>query len=472
MPIALIIVGLLLVVGTVALAMSGTTWRWYQITLAALIMLLSATWFYLAARTLKIEQAWRSEIANWQKADREQDARREQLTKGGYTDAEGKEHPLALDRLQTQNLERLEARGRVWENVVRKGATPDGNLVVTIDKPEPPGIEPKTILTLFEDTPLGQEGQLLGQFEVVNTNGKDVQLAPVLKLRPSELQRIAQPRNAPLAMYEVMPADTHDFVQLLRDSAKDTMAKTPEQKEQVEKMDEATLVSKLLPPGIPDDVKLEYAKDGKSPAAGEGHPERVWQRFKVTKEISVPLSADEIESLKQRGEEPEKDAGGQPIKKIPEGTILTVDPQTARQLMASGNVEPDPDQRQVYVRPLRDYQRLYRELNLEIEELLRANAELNAQNEAIKTAQQKVEKDIAYRADEQQRLGRDHTHFVAENKLVKDHAAALEKELAQVKSQIDALLAANKQLEAQLVMTMHAAVDKINRSAQTADAKP
>ncbi len=71
-------------------------------------------------------------------------------------------------------------------------------------------------------------------------------------------------------------------------------------------MDEATLVSKLLPPAIPDDVKLEYAKDGKPPVAGEPHPERVWVRFKVTKEMSVPLSAEEIESLKQRGEEPGK----------------------------------------------------------------------------------------------------------------------------------------------------------------------
>ena len=62
MPIAPILILILLVAGAVALYMSGVTWRWYNITLLALVMLVSVGWIYLAARTLKIQQAWRSEI--------------------------------------------------------------------------------------------------------------------------------------------------------------------------------------------------------------------------------------------------------------------------------------------------------------------------------------------------------------------------------------------------------------------------
>src|SRR6266496_1706176 len=62
MPIVPILIGIALVVGTIALAMSGTSWRWYHITLTSLIMVFSTVWFYLAARTLMIEKAWRTEI--------------------------------------------------------------------------------------------------------------------------------------------------------------------------------------------------------------------------------------------------------------------------------------------------------------------------------------------------------------------------------------------------------------------------
>ena len=67
MPILPIVLGLVLLGGIVALVLSRTTWRWYNITLVALSMLLAVLWFYLAARTLKMQQNWRSEVAQYEK---------------------------------------------------------------------------------------------------------------------------------------------------------------------------------------------------------------------------------------------------------------------------------------------------------------------------------------------------------------------------------------------------------------------
>jgi hypothetical protein len=468
MPIAPILVGLLLVVGTIALALSGTTWRWYHITMASLIMLLSVVWFYLAARALKIEDAWRSEVAKWEKKDADADKEHDQILAGNYTDGEGKLHPLPLDQLKTEVAKWLQSRGRMWTNVARKAVTPDGRLTVTIDKPEPPGIDKNTILQVFDDTPLGSEGQFLGAFEVVDVKGKDVQLAPVLKLRPAELQRIAQPSKAPLVMYDIMPADRHDFLRIARDAVRE-MAPA-DKKEQVDQMDDATLAARLFPAGVLDEVKQEYAKDGKPPAAGETHPERIWRQVKVVKEIAVPMTDEEVKQAQAAGETPEVDPNTkQAIKKIPEGTVLLLDPKTAQERIAAGQVEPVAENDKIYVRPLRDYARLYRELNLQVEEILRATAELDRQNAAVVLAKQNADHDITERIEEIAKLTRDQGHLTQDNTLIKNHVAALEKEVAKVRGEVQNLLALNRQLEAEVVMQAHQAADIINRRAPPAD---
>ena len=330
-------------------------------------MLLSTVWFYLAARTLKIEQAWRTEVAKWETAEVNAAKEHEQKLKGGYTDSSG-EHPLALDRLQTEVAKRLQGRGRVWFQAARKSVTPDGKIVATVA--EPTGIEKNMVLYVFDDTQLGADGQFLGAFEVTDVKAKDISLAPVLKLRAEELQRIAQRRDAKLVMYETMPADTHEFLNDVREIAiADAMTEKDEQKRQqridgIKNLDDAKLASSLFPAGVPDAVKQEYAKDNKKQDS-DPQAERLWPQVKVLKDIFIPLSADEIKQAQAANQTTEADpATNLPAKKIPEGTTLLLDPKTAAEKIAAGQVEAvmgdDGKPVAIYVRPLRDYARLYR----------------------------------------------------------------------------------------------------------------
>src|SRR5262249_51344003 len=160
MPIVPILIGIALVVGAIALAMSGTTWRWYHITLTALIMVFSAVWFYLAARMLMIEKAWRTEVNAYELAVHQQEVERERLLKG-YQDDKG-EH-VAMDVLKTEVEKMLQGRGRIW-GAIRKAVAADGKVTATL----PEGIAPpeaKTILWAFDD-PSVPNGQFQGEFEV------------------------------------------------------------------------------------------------------------------------------------------------------------------------------------------------------------------------------------------------------------------------------------------------------------------
>jgi hypothetical protein len=432
MPIVPILCGVLVIAGIVALVLSATTWRWYHITLGALIMLLSLGWFYLAARVLQTQTAWRGEIAKYETALAEEAKIHNKLVSGG-ADAQGKEH-LSLSQLRTDLEKMLQGRGRVWAQVAQKAVAPDtGAITAQIDQPNPAGLEKNMVLYVFDDTDAGSGGQFLGEFEVTAVNGQQVQLTPALKLRPSELQRFAARRNDPLVLYEVMPTDSRElFSEFAKQFPQDWL--------------------KIFPANVPDDVKEEYTKDGQPPTAGEANADRVWHRVKALKDFDVSIGS----------------GASKQTQHVAADTELTLDPQSAQEQIAAGNVALLPDNNQVYVRPLRDYVRLYRDLNLQIESTLRTTAEVESENAAVQDAQQKVDKDIEYRTAEIAALHRDLTRFQTESDMIKKHVAALEKQVALVDSQVSQLADQNSKLESQLSDYQHQAAAEINHRVRAA----
>jgi hypothetical protein len=430
MPIVPILCGVLLIGGIVALVLSASTWRWYHITLGSLIMLLSLGWFYLASRTLEMQASWRGEIAKYETAINAEGKIHDKLISGG-SDAQGVEHE-SLPQLQTDLEKMLQGRGRVWAQVTRKAVAPDtGKITAIVDKPDPSGIEKNMVLYLFDDVDVGGGGQFLGQFEVTAVNGQEVQLTPAMKLRASELKRSAARRNDPLVMYEVMPTDSRDlFTEFAKLNPQGWLA--------------------IFPPSVPDQVKEEYAKDGQPPAQDETQTDRIWRRVKALKDFEVSIGAgDKKES-----------------QKIGAGTELLLDPQSAAQRIAAGDVEPVAENGAVYVRPLRDYVRLYRDLNLQIEGLLRTTAEVDSENAAVQDSQQKIAKDIEYRKSEVAALKRDLARFQAEADMMKKHVAALEKQVAQVNADVQHTAKDNLHLESQLASYQRQAAAEINRRIQ------
>jgi hypothetical protein len=460
MPIAPILILILLVAGAVALYMSGVTWRWYNITLLALVMLVSVGWIYLAARTLKIQQAWRSEIGRWEKANAAADKQHDEILHG-QTDAEGKVH-LGLETAKLEVDKMLQGRGRVWAQATRKSAADTGQIVATIEGPAPHGIEKNMVLYVFDDA---EGGGFLGEYEVTAAaaNSPDITLSPALKLRASELQRIAARKSSHLTLYEVMPADNRgiyaDAIQIFRDSL------PAEQRDQTS---DAQLLAKLFPGTVPAAIQQEFAQDGKPPAGNVGDPSHIWRRVKVLKNIELSLTDAQAKAMQDAGQQVELDEKTQKPKiTIPEGTIFQLDPQSAQEQIAAGNVERVVEEGkpsdQVYQRELRDYARVYRDMSLQIEELVRVTDEATRQNAAVTDSQQKVNSDIAYRQSEQTALSHDSEHYAAEQKLVSGHAQALDALIANLAAKANEVKASNEQLQAKLAALARQAVQSMGR---------
>ncbi len=422
MPILPIILGLVLLGGIVALVLGRERWPWYNITLVTLIMLLSVVWFYLAARTLKMQQNWRTEIAQYEKDIRDL-TKQNQLLIRGNPQAEPPTPSLAELQLSVETM--LQGRGRRWDHVARKSVSPKGVITATVEQPEPHSIEPKTILYVFDAADAKDGGHLLGEFEATAVAGQQVTLTPVLPLRPSQLQWLNAKRNGALVLYDVMPSDSHEAFAELDEAAR----------------------AAVFPSSVPAAVKQEYVKDEKAPAADEKQTDRIWRRVKALKDFDVTV-----------GQGKDKES-----QHVTQGTELVLDPKSAQERIAAGDVEPAAENDKVYMRPLRDYARLYRDLNKQIDGLLRVTADVIDQLATVALAQQKTEKDIAYRNSEIAALNKDLDRYRGELDIMRKHVAALTQRIADVDHAHRQMFASNEQLKAQLSMLVHQAADEINR---------
>ncbi len=432
MPIPLIVAAVVLLVGVVAVVLSRENWRWQNITLVSLFLVLGVLFFYLGSKNLKIQQAWRNEIENYQKAVGVVEKEIKSTREGEYDAAENKWTRPSFDEVKRRVQVALQGRGRVWEQVVCNGLDQSGALLATIAQPTPTGIADKTILFVFDgdSVPANNGGQFLGEFEVTKVDGQQITLSPVLQLRQSELQRLGQRRNRPLVIYEIMPTDSHDLYGEL----------------------EAAQRIALFANTVPQEVKNEFAKDGSAPAANEADTDRIWRRVKALKSFTVPRNAPEGE--------------GQTVS---EGTEIILDPKSAEEMVAAGEVAFVEGNDKVYRRALRDYAHLYRDLNLRIDSLLRNIKEVTDQLLLVQEAHQKVSSDLASREQEKGLLKNDFTRFKAEQDRITAHVAALEKRLNEVQVELKRVYADNVQKEAELVQLTY---ELANRMKKTVAVKP
>ncbi len=434
MPIVPIICGIAIIAGFVALFMSRDTWRWHTIMFTFLVMVGSLVWFYLAARTLKTQDAWRNEVVSYEKAVDTVAKENTSLLDGVREDEKWTQPSLGMLKTDVESI--LAGRGRVWSPVARKNVAPDtGVITATVEVPDPHGIEPKTILFVFDDVEAKDGGEFLGEFEVTAVNAQEVQMTPVLKLRASEMARIAKNAAAGLTLYEIMPRDQREL-----------LAELPE--------DERLA---LFHNSVPPEVKQEYIKDGQpaqpadieADANRENYSKRVWNKVKALRAFELPDGENKVE--------------------VAEGTILVLDPKSADERIAAGDVELVAGEDKVYMRELRDYARLYREYNLQIDQVLRSTAEVNGQIAAVAEAQAKINADIAYRQEEKANLTRDLARFKAENKTIGDFVTALESRIVAVRGELKQLFNSNRQLTAELTALERAAAEEINRRAPPAN---
>jgi hypothetical protein len=430
MPTVLIVCGVLALIGIVGVVMSRDNWRWQNITLVTLILLFSVLFFFLAAKDLRIQQGWRSEIVKWESAVNEWDKKNKDLRDGAYDDGEKKWTTPSLAERQRRVQAIMQGRGRVWKQAIAN-VQQDGNIVAKVEPAASHGIAEKTILFAFDATPAVQGAEFLGEFTASKVAGADVTLAPVLPLRATEVARIRGTRQGPrpIWLYEIMPTDSLD-------SYADF---TPAER------------VALFSNAVPAEVKQEFAKDGGQPDANEPDPSRVWRRVKALRSFDVKF---EMESIS-----------------VPEGAELILDPKSAEERIAAGDVAAVEGNDKVYRRPLRDYARLYRDFHLRIDELKRKIKETNDQLVIVQNAQKKVDIDLAARKKEQDLLTKDKARFVAESKRAKDHSDAVDAKVNEVLAELRQLYTDNVRLEADLVKLTYELASKLSAKTSVVDTK-
>jgi hypothetical protein len=139
------------------------------------------------------------------------------------------------------------------------------------------------------------------------------------------------------------------------------------------------------------------------------------------------------------------------------GETAYFDPDTARSLVEPKDTaqkvaeyeKSDPNFL-VYVRPLVDYARMFREVYRRRNELFATEAELKAQVAQIETAAKLVQDDVKAATDEQAGLKKDLTKFKSENDAVVAFNTALGNKQTEVNAKCSELYRANRKLAGQL----------------------
>jgi len=213
--------GVALLLSFFASFLSAKTWKIGQIILVFMVIIASGGFWILAAAALKI-QASHGELKNKLQAQVDAELRTLQVLKEGRGALANDE--ATLSALQEENaaftagLQQLEVelykatigRGRVWSGVKPNAPAADGTTTVTIETPTPHGLNPKSVVYVFEEGALSEGAHYLGEFAVADAGEGMATLTPAISLTPEAQERLSG-SSKDWIIYELMPVDSHDI---------------------------------------------------------------------------------------------------------------------------------------------------------------------------------------------------------------------------------------------------------------------
>ncbi len=465
---------LLVILGIVAIVMSRRNWRVPQMILLGFVLVFSLVFFYLSARTLKTHENWETELTKYQtqidqlhkeidgdSVFKPESTEGDNQTGGGLR-AERDRNKLAVAAAMAQ-------RGRVWFGAIYERVdAATGEISATFDQTPPTGLSPKSVVFVFEDK---DKGKYLGEFAVTSVNQNKVKLRPAATLIQEEINLIARSRG-PWVFYEVMPIDSHALYAEIEPS-----------------------VLKAMMPGASAEALADYGrdekpakydptKDSKSQPQGNDPADHVEVKVRFTKEWAPPNDplapkTAPVAAAPAAAQAAAAAAGANPPEKatFKAGDIAYFDPDTARSL-----VEPKDNAQKVaefeksdpkfviYVRPLNDYARLFREIYRRRNDLFAVEAELKSQVEQIESAAKLVQDDVKAATDEQAGLKKDLAKFKSEIDAVVAFNTALAAKQREVNAKCSELYRANLKLSSQLADVEQRIIDAAGRPPAEASA--
>ena len=511
-----IVLGLISIFFIVASIFSGKTWQVLHVLIVAAVFVAAMFAMFLCAATFKTNDTFRTEYEAFKKELDQVETEIGKLREG-YAQMDSGEVVRAEDSVRSLKAELsrvLYDRGRVWPNCFVDGF---GQNSVTLNLsrwgdqacfqqtqfdaqaglPEadgeavpndPHGIEGRMIVYAFLETPVSgiaeqQRAALLvssksdlagheemckvptvylGKFAVSEVSPTTVTLVPTKPLREQQIAAM-QDEQSSWRLLETMPVDSFDIFADL---------------------DETQLQSLFAP-----EVIDQYLKDRKPGDRGQDPGERLWMkvRFDRDHEIAVDAPGEPPKSpqqdynnvgqadpkwLRHGGEGEDRGKA-----KFTKGEEAIFDPETADDLINRGICE---ELDRVYVRELRDYDYLFESMHAraaslaDTAETIRRDTEILIAEPDGAIAQ--VNKNIAYREQEINKLKADLAKFTYERDELVKYREAVEREQREVTNFLTSLYHTNLALVVELTAVsqrLEQSIDQRTReAAESAAAVP
>ena len=210
----LAVIGLVVLLGLVAIAIGNKGWSWGTVAAAILLLLAATGYIYLAARLAERERSWREKIAKSQT----------EIDRINPPDGAANGKSLGALRNQRNRWARALAfvdtwHGRAWEKAAlsppRDGKPGTISIEMASDESELAPLAAGTEVAVFDDASVSDEGRFLGLFRVqavkANKGEENCQLTIVpaaTPAPPSEADTKLWTRNYDeVTVYESLPVD-------------------------------------------------------------------------------------------------------------------------------------------------------------------------------------------------------------------------------------------------------------------------
>ncbi|MBI1903209.1 MAG: hypothetical protein HYS13_19075 [Planctomycetia bacterium] len=407
-----------------------------------------------------------------------------------YEDARKKVEKLKIDEEVATNGDKLKKipnivearellaravahRGRAWYQCRKGNVDANGTMSVVVGVPRPSEIDDKDVLYVFEATPAEQAAldapldaaeiakgvgnppaAYLGEFRVtlVDAQNHSVSLEPTAPLSAAEIARL-NATNASLVLHEKMPQDSHEAMAGLTQAQLDVLVPMPAE-------GAAGLVDEKSVKGLTAESHSRYLRHGGAPEADDPD-DRVIVTVTILKD-AAQLDNDDAQLI-----ENELRLDRQMLVKDAEVRL----PKAAAEALVGRQIAAE--KKREYVRPLRDYLLLFRELNREIPELKNAVAALAFDLETAAKALAQSEKYEMARIQEKERLTAERDRMAKERQVVTEYAAELDQKVKDFAADNQRLLDENRKLAAQLAKAQAEALKRHRAATSKAgDAAP
>ncbi len=452
---------------------SRDTWRWFQLTASAIILLLAIAILFPTAGVLKSRSAWNKVKEDLDARLAKIETEQATLKYGDPSDPVAGEGVLELQsRLQRFAVE----AGRRWPNLRMQGNA-NGAITLASVAPVavlPPGVvaeapaegaAPAAAAPAAPAQPLIPQGLIvygfaetqqpdvaalvptffLGEFRVTASAPGQVTIQATGALEAAQQQAITSGQAQSWSLYELLPLDSHDsFVAAGSESADDAV---------FGRVDDV-LVKRLLGNGISPQTLDAYLRDG-GRSKPDDAPASRWVKIEFTKAHNIVVDSPEKRNVLDGGF---FDGSGQAVdSRLQRGEDGTAKFKVGMQVIVTEEAANDLIGQDVaklvdtyFVRPLNDYRFVLRRIRLRLAELAIRKQELEYEQEVLNDAINATVAMLAANQDAKLKLEKDVAKINLERAAIKTYNAKVKQGVSDARERLVSIYQDNLELESEL----------------------